>query len=114
MVDDLDLVGIASDPAEADAPLVVDANAVLAVPIAFELLEAISGWGPEILEPHRRVDVAELSEHDAAEVGRKATHVLALPQALSVAVGEMLDHTPIITPYVTRRKNPIRDQLTRG
>jgi hypothetical protein len=34
VVDDLDIVRVAVDPAEADAPLVVDANAVLAGPVA--------------------------------------------------------------------------------
>ena len=112
IVDDFDVIGIASGPPEADAPLVVDANTVLTVAIAFELLEAIARRCPEILEPHRRVYVAELSEHDAAEVRRKATNVLALPEALGVAVGEVLDHRSIVTHCVTTRKSPILDQRT--
>jgi len=42
-VADLDLVGVATSPDEADAPLVVDADAVLAGAVAGEPLEAVAG-----------------------------------------------------------------------
>ena len=112
VVDELDVVGIASGPPETETPLVVDANAVLPVSIVLELLEAIPRRNPEILKPHRRVDVAELAEHDAAEVWRKAAHVLARPQALGVTVGEVLDHPSIVTRCVTKRKSPVQVQIT--
>jgi hypothetical protein len=43
VVDDLDLVGVTVVPAEADAPLVVDADAVLAVAITLERFEPVAG-----------------------------------------------------------------------
>jgi hypothetical protein len=36
IVNDLDVFGSFGGPAEADAPLIVDANAVLALPVAFQ------------------------------------------------------------------------------
>jgi len=43
VVDDLDIFGIAVAPHEADAPLSVDANRVLADAISFQRLELIAG-----------------------------------------------------------------------
>jgi hypothetical protein len=42
IVGDLDLESITISPRKADAPLVIDANAVLAAAATFQLLEAIA------------------------------------------------------------------------
>jgi hypothetical protein len=65
---------------------------MLARAIAFELLEAIAGRNPEVIEPFRRVDRDELTEHGPHELRRIATDVLALEEGFGVAVGEALDH----------------------
>jgi hypothetical protein len=44
----LDLVGVASIPSEAHSPLIVDANAVLAVPATPQLLKPVSRWDSQI------------------------------------------------------------------
>jgi hypothetical protein len=44
-------------PAEADAPLIVDANRVLAFAIADERLKAIPGWDAEIAQSSGDVDL---------------------------------------------------------
>ncbi len=46
LVDDLDVEGLGGAPDEADAPLIVDADAVLASAIAPERLEALAGRYP--------------------------------------------------------------------
>jgi hypothetical protein len=43
IIDDLHLVGIAVIPDEADAPLVVDADAVLSFAVALECFESVAG-----------------------------------------------------------------------
>ncbi|MDX2051507.1 MAG: hypothetical protein SFV15_03890 [Polyangiaceae bacterium] len=48
IVDDLDIVSVGVSPAETDAPLVVDSNAMLADAVACELLKAVSGRNTEI------------------------------------------------------------------
>ena len=50
IVDDLDLKGIAAVPAKADAPLVIDPNAVLACSLSRKPLEAIAGRHSKELE----------------------------------------------------------------
>jgi hypothetical protein len=92
VINDLDFISVAVFPPKADAPLIVDANAMLARAIAFELLEAIAGRNPEVIEPFRRVDRDELTEHGPHELRRIATDVLALEEGFGVAVGEALDH----------------------
>jgi hypothetical protein len=41
IVDDLDVVRVGSEPAEVDAPLIVDSDAVLASPVPGEFFKAI-------------------------------------------------------------------------
>jgi len=53
IVDDLYVVRIGSEPAEADAPLIVDSDAVLASPVPGEFLEAIRGRNAEVEEAGR-------------------------------------------------------------
>jgi hypothetical protein len=50
IIDDLDVVGIPTGPAEADPPLVVDPDAVLAVPISCQCFETIARRGLEVVE----------------------------------------------------------------
>jgi hypothetical protein len=49
VIHDLDAVGIAALPAEADSPLIIDANAVLAFAVSFERLELVPRRGLQIL-----------------------------------------------------------------
>jgi hypothetical protein len=92
VVDDLDIERITVLPPEAEAPLIVDANAVLSGAIPFELLQPIAGGNAKVLEPLSRVDQAKLSQHKPLELGRKAADRFAPEQALSVPIGEALNH----------------------
>ena len=94
-VHNLDLVRIAVRPVEANAPLIVDPNAVLASAIALQPLQPISRWHAEILKPLRRIDDHQLAEHCAEEIGRKATDPLPREKSLRVPVTEALDHLEI-------------------
>ena len=44
VVDDLNLVRPVRFPLEADAPLVIDADGVLAFHVSFEGFQAVTGW----------------------------------------------------------------------
>jgi len=92
IVDDLDLVSVTILPAEADTPLIVDPNAVLAGAPAFELLEPIAGRNAEILKPFCCVDEPQLSKHDPMKVGREASDRVAPEEALGVPIGEAVNH----------------------
>jgi hypothetical protein len=92
VVNDLNLVGIAILPPEADAPLLVYANAVLAGSIAPELLQSIPRRHPEIVELLGRVYRHKFAQHRALETRRIASDGHASEQTLGIAIGETVDH----------------------
>ena len=92
VVDDLDVGGIGARPAKTDAPLVVDADTVLALAIVAKLLQPVARRNPEIIEPPCRVDQSEFPEHHASELGWEASDGLARPEAFRVTIGESPDH----------------------
>jgi hypothetical protein len=92
IVDDLDVVGVAVLPAEADSPLVIDANAVLSGAVPLELFQAIARWNPKVVELLRGVHSNQFAKHGALELSRVSPDGLPAEQALGVAVGEALDH----------------------
>ena len=61
IIDNLDCFGGAIAPDEADAPLVVDPDAVLSLAIAFERFEPITGRRANIGQLSRRVEHIELA-----------------------------------------------------
>ena len=67
IVYDFDRERRAVPPAKTDAPLLVDADAVLARPIATQLLQPIPWRHTEFLEGKCRVEEQELTTHDAVE-----------------------------------------------
>ena len=48
VVNNLDQIGIPLAPVKADAPTVIDADAVLALPIPGQLLKTIAGRDPQV------------------------------------------------------------------
>jgi len=60
----LDVKRIASRPAKADPPLIVDSNAALPLPAARKLLQVIPGWNPQIVELFRGIENQQLPECD--------------------------------------------------
>jgi len=80
VVHDLNVVGIMAPPGEADAPLVIDANAVLAPAVALERVQLIARRGLQIfkqaspvkiqhLPPRRPLEGPESSERPVVEQG---------------------------------------------
>ena len=62
IIDNLHVVGIPIPPLEANTPLVVDADAVLACTIVGEFLQAICGWNPEIRQRHSPIQHPQFSQ----------------------------------------------------
>jgi hypothetical protein len=55
VIHDLDIVGVAAPPPEADSPLVVDPDAVLARTITSQVFQAVPWWKAQILQALRRI-----------------------------------------------------------
>jgi hypothetical protein len=94
VVDDLDVEGIGGAPDEADAPLIVDADAVLASTSALERLEPIAGRNAQIGEGVGRIEDDEFPKRDALKAGGQTTRAATLKERFRVGVAEGSDHAP--------------------
>jgi hypothetical protein len=92
VVDNLDLVRVSVPPAEAYPPLVIEADRVLALPIAVELLKPVPRWYAEILQLLGRINEYELSQHDALKLRRKVPDALTVEEPFRIPAGEAGDH----------------------
>lgn len=61
VVDDFDVVCVSIQPAETDAPLVVDAYAVLSLPVTLERLQPITGRNEQVLQAAGLAQVEEFA-----------------------------------------------------
>ncbi len=61
VIDDLDVEGIAISPAKANAPLVIDANTVLAGALPFKSLESIGGRDAKVPKDASAMDHPEFA-----------------------------------------------------
>lgn len=93
----LDIVCISFKPAEADTPLVVDADAMLTSAIANEAFQPICRRDAQIVQAFRDIELNQLTPSQAMQFRRETTYELALKDPLSVLVTEGSDHERIIT-----------------
>ena len=64
VIHDLHIVGAAVPPLEADAPLIIDPDAVLPVAVSRELFEPVRCWNPQIEERLAAVQHAEFPQRN--------------------------------------------------
>lgn len=95
VVDDLDVVCIAVVPAEADAPLVVDPDTVLAFSIASKRFEAVPRRCSQVVELPRAVQEEQLAAGDPFE-RTKSTYIAIIEQSLRVLRSKRPDHSKIL------------------
>jgi hypothetical protein len=100
VVDDFDFIRFAAGPAEANAELVVDPDAMLPCSAADELFKSVAGWNAKVFDAYRGIELPEFSEGNALNVSSESPRGKALEKALSVPVSEAPDHWPIITQRV--------------
>jgi hypothetical protein len=62
LIDNLDVVRIFVFPPKANAPLVVDANAVLTPSVPAQCFEPIASWNTQVLKRGRSMQVQEFSQ----------------------------------------------------
>ncbi len=109
VIDNLDVVSIATFPAKTDPPLVVDANAMLPYSITCQLLEAVARRHAEVIERGSRVDLGKLAQRDSLNRMRQLADRLPVEEALRVLVPEAADHARILTRHV----NSVNEQCQR-
>ena len=91
---DLYRVGVFAFPPKAEAPLVVDANAVLAAAAAFQGFQAIAGREAHDVQSVGGIELEELSSGGALDIRRKVTRSGAGKESFGFRVRKASDHEP--------------------
>src|SRR5437879_170938 len=91
IVRDLNTRGMTCIPLEADAPLLVHADAVFALAITLERLELVRDRDQEILQIFRSVQLLQLHQSSLLDIVRKLLRILTLPDLFSLFVLKRLD-----------------------
>jgi hypothetical protein len=102
---DLNVKRVAIPPPERDPPLVVDPDAEAAGAVAFQLLQPVTGWHEQILEPSRAIQIEQLPARGPLH-GMKTGDGLIVEQPFGVATPEGLDHETslLLHGYYVKRK----------
>src|SRR5262249_17817461 len=92
VVDDLDRLRAALRPPEADAALVIDANAPLSRATALEHLEPIARRQPQIVQTPCRIQQAQLAQRSRLDVERQTPAAQPGPDLFRLGVAKADDH----------------------
>jgi hypothetical protein len=92
IVDDLDVVGIAFPPPEADPPLIVDPDTVLTGSIAAKTFETVAGWHAKIVQLLGGVQHPKLSQGHPLDTRSESPGGSPVEQPLGVPITQALDH----------------------
>jgi hypothetical protein len=77
VIDDLDLPGVAAPPLEADAPLVVDPDAVLTLSGALQGFEPVSGWRTQLAKRPHGIEGQQFTPRDPLYLYEPASELVA-------------------------------------
>ena len=91
IVNDFNVCGPEFSPYEANAPLIIDADAVLTLSIIFQRLKVVAGRGLQEGQCLRRVELRQFAFGDLGE-GLEPTWALSFVECLGVSTPERLDH----------------------
>lgn len=94
VVGDLDVMGIATFPPKADAPLVVHPNAVLAGTLSGELFQAVARWDTHVGEGFRGVEKQKPAMRTALDVRWEVTRPVSAEHLFGFGIAEAPDHAP--------------------
>ena len=112
VVDDLDVFGSGGGPTEADTVLVVDPDAVLALPVTPERFQTIPRRHPQVIKLTSDLKLPEFAARHLFE-GEIALYAPASDEGLCVGVTERDDHVRILTPHMHNVKRDYKKVRTR-
>ena len=88
------VVGVVILPAEADAPLLIDADAELSFAVSFECFETVRRRDAEVVEVTRLVQHRKLVQSPLLNLGRQFSRVQRGPQPFRLFIAKAFDHIP--------------------
>jgi hypothetical protein len=87
VIHDFDAFGPATRPPKADSPLVVDADAVLPLPVTLQGLQSVTRRNPQIAEATRDLELAKLATRHVG-TGFEAPDPVTARQGSSIRASE--------------------------
>jgi hypothetical protein len=97
VIDDFHVVDVTFDPSEADTPLIVDPDAVLAFAVALERLKTIGWRNSQIIKGEGIAEHTQLAPGHGLDIGRQAPGRRSAPDLFRFPVGKGSDHGATIT-----------------
>ena len=88
VVNDLNPFWTSVAPPEADTPLIVDSDTVLARAITTQTLEPVARRNPEVLQTARSINLTQLAQRDASDAWVEGRNRLPRKQPLSLTIPE--------------------------
>jgi len=104
VIHDLNVFGASVRPMETYAELIIDADAVLAGPVALKGFQPVSGGHTQIIQSPRDLQLPQLAACDSGDVGESLDRFTPR-KSLCVCTPERPDHNPILTPDVINGKH---------
>jgi hypothetical protein len=99
VVDDFHIVGVAVPPHEADAILIIDSYAVLALALAVQSLQPVSGGDIQIIQCHGGMQQEEFLQCPHFQIGGNPSASPRLPKLLRISIPEACYHGAIVLRY---------------
>ena len=107
IVRDLDIVGITIDEPEANAPLIIDMDRVLSLPVSPELMEPIAARNLKIVYSRCQAHVLKLSPRPPSDVRRKLFRPPGVVKLLRPRTGTIWNIERVSThATITNRNSP--------
>jgi len=97
VVADLDVIRVSVFPAEANSPLIVDSDAVLARAVSRESFQSIPRWHPKVVQPFNGVQEQQLSVRPSLHVRSELTSTLPLEHLSRLSVPKRPNHRSNVT-----------------
>jgi hypothetical protein len=92
VIDNFYVVGISVTPVETDTPLVIDANAVLALPIPVKRFETVCRRNTQVLERNRPIQHAKSSKSRPLDILRELFRKSAVEDSLGFLAAKRAYH----------------------
>lgn len=97
VIDDFHVVGVTVIPSEADAPLIVDPDAVLAFALTLQGFQPIGRRNAQIIQHAGVPQHAQLAACHRLDIDRQAPGRRSAPDPFRFLVSKVPDHEPTIT-----------------
>lgn len=104
VVDDFHIVGVAIPPNETDAILIIDSDAMLALALAVQSLQPVSGRNIQIIQRHGGMQQKKLLQCPHFQIGGNPSASPRLPKLLRIRIPEACYHEGILLRYGTSVK----------